>query len=219
MQRGSTGLLLAAGVIGPPLFVLAFLVEGATRPGYDAFRTFVSQLSLGPDGWTQIANFVLTGVLFIAFAFGLRRRLTPGRGATWGPRLIGVVGLGLVIAGLFVTDPALGYPPGTPAGLTDAPSGHGSIHLLGAVLVFGGLPAAAAVFFRRFGTLEGRSGWRAYSLATAVGMLAFFVAANVAASSESLRPIAGLLQRASIVTGWAWIALLAVRAGQEGQAI
>jgi hypothetical membrane protein len=202
-------LLLKCGVAGPVLFVAAFLVVGATRPGYDAMRTFISQLSLGDDGWTQIANFVVCGLLITAFAFGLRRRMTAGRGATWGPRLIGIVGIGLVIAGVFVTDPALGYPPGGPAGLTESSSAHGSIHLLGALLVFAGLPAAAIVFYRRFGTVPARGGMRMYSLATAILMLAFFIAANVAAATEGLRGVAGLLQRASVVTGWAWITVLA----------
>ena len=40
--------------------------------------------------------------------------LHSGRGATWGPLLLGVYGLGLIAAGVFATDPALGYPPGAP---------------------------------------------------------------------------------------------------------
>jgi hypothetical protein len=183
-MRVPTGLLLGGGLLGPALFVAAFLVEGATRPGYDAMRTFVSQLSLGENGWMQIANFVFSGSLITAFAVGLSRQLAPGRGATWGPRLIGAVGIGLVIAGIFVTDPALGYPPGAPAGLTESPSDHGAIHLIGALLVFAGLPAAAIVFFRRFGMLPTRGGMRMYSLATAIVMLALFVAANIAASKR-----------------------------------
>ena len=42
--------LLACGVVGAPLFVVAFLVEGATRPGYDLVRVRVSSMALGPDG-------------------------------------------------------------------------------------------------------------------------------------------------------------------------
>ena len=55
----STRWLLAGGVIGPVLFVLVFLVEGATRPGYSAWRNFVSQLSLSDQGWEQVANFLI----------------------------------------------------------------------------------------------------------------------------------------------------------------
>jgi hypothetical protein len=37
-QRFITRVLLACGVIGPLLFIIMFLIEGATRPGYSAWR-------------------------------------------------------------------------------------------------------------------------------------------------------------------------------------
>jgi hypothetical protein len=81
-ERRANRLLLACGVIGPPLFVMVFLVEGATRPGYSAWRHYVSQLSLGEGGWMQIANFLLCGLTSLCFALGLRRTLQGGTGAT-----------------------------------------------------------------------------------------------------------------------------------------
>ncbi|NLT28963.1 MAG: DUF998 domain-containing protein [Propionibacterium sp.] len=42
-----------AGVIGPSLFVLVFLVEGWLRPGYDPAADYVSALSLGERGWVR----------------------------------------------------------------------------------------------------------------------------------------------------------------------
>src|SRR2546425_5309506 len=39
-------------------------------------------------------------------------RLHPGRAGTWGPILIGAYGLGLILVGVFRTDPANGFPPG-----------------------------------------------------------------------------------------------------------
>ena len=39
-----------AGVIGPALFIIVFLVEGAVRSGYDPVRMQVSYLSLGDAG-------------------------------------------------------------------------------------------------------------------------------------------------------------------------
>ena len=52
-------LLIACGVIGPILFILVFLVEGATRPGYSAWHNFVSDLSQSDQGWMQIALLAL----------------------------------------------------------------------------------------------------------------------------------------------------------------
>ena len=46
-------------MIGPALFVVTFTIEGCLRPGYRAREMFVSELSLGPRGWIQIANFIV----------------------------------------------------------------------------------------------------------------------------------------------------------------
>jgi hypothetical protein len=65
-----TKALLSCGAIAGPLFIAAFLVEGATRAGYDPLRHPVSSLVLGDHGWTQTANFVVAGLLTLAFAAG-----------------------------------------------------------------------------------------------------------------------------------------------------
>jgi len=104
----STEFLLLCGVIGPLLFIVVLLIEGATRPGYSAWRTAGSYLALSNQGWEQIANFLVCGSLIIAFAVGLRRIWPTGRASVWGPLLIGLFGLGLVVAGVFVTDPGGG---------------------------------------------------------------------------------------------------------------
>ena len=118
-----TKTLLACGIIGGPVFVLAFLVEGATRVNYEPLRHPVSSLALGDSGWTQTANFIITGLLTLAFAAGLWHTLRPGKGSVWGPLLVGVWAVGLLGAGVFVTDPVSGYPPGTP---TDSPGTVGT---------------------------------------------------------------------------------------------
>jgi Protein of unknown function (DUF998) len=58
-----------AGLIGPPLFVAAFTIEGWFRP-YRAREMFVTELSLGPRGWIQMGNFIATGVLLLLFTSG-----------------------------------------------------------------------------------------------------------------------------------------------------
>jgi hypothetical membrane protein len=65
-------LLLACGAIGPLLFIIVFLIEGVTRPGYSAWRDFVSDLSLSNQRWMQVANFLVCGLLAFGFAVGLR---------------------------------------------------------------------------------------------------------------------------------------------------
>src|SRR5262245_20158036 len=128
----NTKTLLTLGALAGPLFVVTFLIEGATRADYSTLRHPVSSLALGDFGWIQVANFVVTGSLLLALAVGMWRALRP---SFWRPLLIALIGLSLIGAGLFITDPINGYPPGTPL-LPLASSGAGRIHDLFGVLTF-----------------------------------------------------------------------------------
>ncbi|MFC4591406.1 DUF998 domain-containing protein [Sphaerisporangium corydalis] len=196
--------LLVCGVAGPALFVIAFLVEGATRAGYDPLRHPVSSLSIGALGWTQMTNFIVTGALILAFAAGLRLR-----GLGWASVLIALVGIGLVGAGLFTCDPISGYPPGTPM-TASVRTAHGILHDLFSTPVFTALPAACFVVARRFQVL-GQKGWALYCLVNGVAVLAAFVLTSMGfAQNPALMPIGGLLQRLTLVIGQSWIAILAL---------
>jgi hypothetical membrane protein len=211
----ATRWLLAGGVIGPILFVIAFLIEGATRPGYSAWRHFVSQLSLSAQGWEQVANFLLCGLLCIGFAVGLRRAFGSGRGAAAGALALGIFGAGLIVAGFFSTDPALGYPP-APVG---SPALHGTLHAmvhgLAGLITFVSLAVACFALARRFVGDARWRGWFAYSILTGGVIVAFFVASNVTSvlDMRGIWPNAptGLLQRIAIIVGWSWIAMLEAR--------
>src|SRR5438477_13172356 len=105
--------LLGYGVLAGPLYVVVSLAQALTRDGFDLTRHQWSLLSNGGLGWIQITNFLVTGLMVIAYAAGLRRALSPGRAGKWAPRLVAVYGAGLLGAGVFRADPALGFPPGT----------------------------------------------------------------------------------------------------------
>lgn len=212
-QSPATRFLIACGAIGPLLFILVFLIEGATRPGYSAWRDYVSDLSLSDQGWMQIANFLVCGLLTFCFAVGLRQVLHSGKGALWGPILLGLFGLGLIVAGLFVTDPNLGYPPGAHMG--GPQTLHGTIHGLAGLFCFSLLAAASFVVARRFVGDPNWKGWALYSIITGMVIIVGFIA-STAVSVLDERGIlpggpTGLIQRISIIAGWGWIALLALR--------
>jgi hypothetical protein len=205
---GKTRALLVCGVIAGPLFTVAWVIEGAARAGYDPLRHPVSSLALGDAGWTQSASFIVTGLLLLAFAGGLPRVLRPLGGSTWGPLLLGAVGIGLLGAGVFVADPIGGYPPGTPAKLQSY-SVHGALHQLFSTLVFVGFPAACLVFARRFAGW-GERGWAIYSALTAVVFVVAFVLADLAFSQTALAEVGGLFQRIALIAGFGWVTLLAL---------
>ncbi|HEY3991317.1 MAG TPA: DUF998 domain-containing protein [Ktedonobacteraceae bacterium] len=215
-----TRILLWAGAVGPLLFVVVLLIEGATRPGYNAWHTFGSLLSLGDQGWMQITNFIVCGILTLGFAIGLRQVLHSGKGSVWGPILLGFFGLLLVIAGIFVTDPGQGYPVGV-APLAN-PTGHGIIHALCGLAIFITLPIATFVMTRRFAGDPNWKGWVLYSLLTGVIMLASFVISQWLGSMDQSGVIQnapmGLVQRIGIIAGWVWVSLLAIALLRKGRA-
>jgi hypothetical protein len=164
-----TARLLACGIAAGPLFLTVGLTQAFIRDGFDLSRHPLSLLSLGDLGWVQIANFVVTGGLFIACAAGVRRDLGPGRGGTWGPRLVGALGAGLVMAGVFVADAGAGFPPGAPAGAPQI-SWHGVLHEVGFVLATLGTLAGCLVFARRFAGLR-QWGWVGGCVASAAAVV------------------------------------------------
>ncbi len=203
-----TKVLLVCGAIAGPLFIVAWIVEGATRANYDPLRHPISSLSIGDFGWMQVANFIITGLLILAFSIGSRRALPPS-GSVWGPLLVGLVGIGLIGSGIFVTDPLNGYPPGTPLMPTERTT-HGILHDLFGIPVFLGLPIACFVFARLFASW-GERRWAAYSALSGFAMfVAFFLARLGFRQVPGFADFAGLFQRITVIIGFAWLTLLAV---------
>ena len=207
--------LLAAGVAGPILFALAFSWLGAIRPDYDPMRHFVSLLSLTAAGLPMTITFLVSGALIAVAGVGLRGAMPAGRGRVAIPLATSLAGLGFVLAGIFPTDPVQGYPPGTPLEMPSTASPSAALHLTGAFLFFGGMTVAAAFAARRFG-IAGERGWAAYSAVSAILILvANAVTSTPPGTISPLAPVAGILQRISIIAGLAWLALLCLRLGRS----
>jgi hypothetical protein len=164
--------LLLCGAVAGPMFIFVVAVQDYTRPGFDPRTHMLSLLALGDWGWVQVANFVGAGILNVVYAWGLWRTLRPSRAGAAAAILMGLYALGLITVGLFTTDPAGGFPPGSIE--PSAPSGHGVVHALGALFVFVFLALAIASFGAYF-VSHGARGWAVYCFASAaVSMLLFF---------------------------------------------
>ena len=70
-------LLLWGGVVVPIFFTVVYTVDGFFLPGYDAISRPTSDLSLGPDGWIQIINFILLGLTMMGLAVVVRTAKNP----------------------------------------------------------------------------------------------------------------------------------------------
>jgi hypothetical membrane protein len=197
----TTAALLACGVIGGGVFIVANILQVLTREGFDVQRHALSLLTLGNLGWIQSTTFVVSGVLAVACAIGMRGRLHPGRASAWGPLLVGMYGAALIIAGIFRPDPALGFPPGAPE-QSPGMSWHAGIHTLAFLVLLLALVSACAVFFRRF-VSNRQVGWAAFCMATALAIPVLIVGGILSPSlAAPLSAVAGCLT-------WLWIAAVA----------
>jgi hypothetical protein len=110
-------------------------------------------LALGEHGWVQTTTFMVTGLLSLAGAAGARRLLRDGRGRTWGPVLLALIGVGLLVAGVFRMDAGDGFPLGTPDSTATGPaatmSGHMIVHNIGGSLSFFSMIALCFVLASR----------------------------------------------------------------------
>jgi hypothetical membrane protein len=202
--------LLALGALCAPVFIVTLFIEGFTRAQYNWLRFPISSLSIGPQGWMQITNFIITGSLIVLLGMGLRLSLEPhARGSVWGPIVVAIAGVGLIGAGVFVSDPVFGYPPDQPLVLKQFTT-HGHFHDFFSMFWFIGLPTACVVLARRFLGL-GETGWAVYSILSGIGMLVFFVLAGAGFNqTNGLVDYAGLYQRISVSTGVLWLMFTAI---------
>ena len=195
-EAASTRRLLACGAVAGPLFAAAVVVQALTRPGFSLTRDAASLLDLGSLGWVQVTNFIVTGLLFIAAAAGMRRSMPGGVGRRWIPRMLAVIGVGLIGGGVFHPDPSGGYPPGTPSGTGAVSSWHGMLHEVCGSAAFIALVVVCGMLARRY-RASGQRGMAACSLAA--GLLCAAGVASGGAPHGSLTLFAGV----SIALLWA----------------
>jgi Protein of unknown function (DUF998) len=198
-----TRTLLACGVLAGPVYMAVYLGQALTRPGFDITRHPASVLSNGDLGWIQVANFFVCGGLLIAGAIGMRRVLRTGPGRTWGPILIGLVGVGMILAAIFIADPVDGFPPGTPLGPPTTITRIGLLHFVTSLAGFSAWTGATFVFARRFATL-GRPGWAIFSTTTGALLLLTFLGSALAAV-----PVMGLV--IAITLAWVWLSAISAK--------
>lgn len=148
-MKDSTKLLLTAGIIAGPLWIVISYAQAFTRDGFDIVRHPASLLSQGNLGWLEVLAFVLAGTMYVASAVGLKQILT-GIGRTWAPVMLGIFGVGMIMGGIFRADPALGFPPGTALGIPKTISLSSQIHGIAPILAFVALTTCFFILAKRF---------------------------------------------------------------------
>jgi hypothetical protein len=207
LQSPLTFGLVSCGGIGALLFTAVYLLEGFTRPGYDAWLQPISALSLGPGGWVQQVNFVVFGVLMLLSAVGWYRLLLPRRDMLLFPLLQGISGPCLIGAGVFSLDPLPGYPPGATPGPSTV---HGTLHTIFAWAIIISLAAGCFTLGGYLLRVPHLRGWVVYTYLTGLLILLFWAAFIDGASGNFawLAPVTGLTERISAGSHALWMCVL-----------
>ncbi|HKF17349.1 MAG TPA: DUF998 domain-containing protein [Candidatus Dormibacteraeota bacterium] len=158
--------------LGPALFDAVYLIEGVTRPGYDAWRQAISTLMVGPGGWIQQANFVVLGLITLGVSVVWRRILKGGVCATWYPIMRGIEGFSLIVIGFSLTDP---------------------LHIFWLFMIIGAMMAGLFIIARRFWGDPNWRGWVFYSMASGV-LINVFIALFAITNPHHFE-YAGVLER------------------------
>jgi hypothetical protein len=192
-----------AGMIGPLLFTVGFIVQGLFRHDeYDPIAETVSALEAGPNGWIQQLNFLVFGILMMIFGAGLgfglrtrRWRIASAIVAWWA--------VGLLMAGLF---PLRENADGQTYDSTGLHQPNGAVFFLSMWVGLGILSWCLRPDLR----------WRdlvPYTMITSVALAALFgvLAALAIPDSAPLHPWAGLLQRLVLAVWFPCLVVLAAR--------
>jgi hypothetical membrane protein len=190
-RRSVIASLAAAGIAGPLIFVMVAVVHSLLRSDHSLVALPISALATGPSGWVQDVNFLICGVLFLAYPIGLHLGVRQTRWGVVGPALLVLSGAGLVLAGVFPAVDASGN-------LTYDSLGH----TVASFMAFLGTGSGFMVMSRR---LAGDPSWRSlatYTLGSgiAIVVLVFAFGALAEEPGAPLHPWIGLFQ-------WVMVAL------------
>ncbi len=184
---------ILAGIAAPFVSWSLSIVVIAGWPGYDPVAQSISLLATAPLGWLQTVAFALSGLLGVAWAFGLSRVL----GATPGPRAL-TLGLLLLQAAIAV---AFALLPTDPKG---APTTTvGTLHLLNFYLYSVTMPLTLVALGL---VMRGDPRWRGFARVTlAAAALVLLATALVPVTVDGpLTPWLGLLERMYVAVPSVW---------------
>lgn len=187
--------LSLAGMAGPVVLVIVNLTVALLTPGYSFIRDSISSLAWTPLGWLQTIGFVVIGLLTELFVADLFFSIRGIRGFRIGVALIVLLGLGLILIGIFHTDPAHG--PHTV---------EGEIHGVTAKAMFLLFPAACLLIAPSLPKYRLWKPFFIYSLVAAIVAIGLLLS-TVCIPEESTF---GLFERALVVDEILWLEIVAI---------
>jgi Protein of unknown function (DUF998) len=194
------------------LYLVLDVIAQLLPPHYSPITQAESDLAVGPYGAVMAVNFVVRGLLTLAFLNGLRLTIVAENGA-WSRYRRGVGaflvwGVGAFLLAIFPTD-----VPATPI------SWHGAIHLVVAVLAFIGGALGTYWTATRFGTsptFRRAAGWTTALAGVTIVLLVVELLGGLA-DRHLAGEVGGLLERLFLGSVLLWLFLVSVYALRAGR--
>jgi hypothetical membrane protein len=159
-RRSMIAALAAAGIAGPIIFAVVALVQSVLRQDHNLVAHPISALAVGTSGWVQNANFLLFGLLMIAFAVGLHLGVHPSRWGVVAFAFLVLSGIGLMWGGVFPATDSTGAFDETRV-----------LHIPGFIMTFLGGGLGLVVMSRRMARDPRWQSMATYALVTGIAML------------------------------------------------
>ena len=189
--------LATVAIVGTAVFVVLIAALHFLSPDISPIERPTSEYAVGPFGYLMTGAWVALSLSTWTLVVGLRRDLSRPVQSRLGLGLLGVWGIGLLVAATFPID--LDGAPPTLAG---------TIHAINGPLIFLSLIVGMSLVSRRF---KQDVRWRPihrFASVLALIMIPEFIAGGLAAATATG---AGIAQRIQIVTFTTWFLLVALR--------
>lgn len=183
-------------MLGIALYIVIDIIAQLLPPHYNPISQAESDLGVGPYGWVMSLNFVLRGLIALAFVLALRDGLPTRARSRAGEALLLVWGGGSVILALFATDVSAGHH-----------TVHGLVHLVVALVAFLAVAIGELLLSARLGADS-----RLRTSVPIVTLLAVLAVIAMLVSFVSLTTgVFGLSERTFLALALIWQAVVAAR--------
>jgi hypothetical membrane protein len=201
-RRSVIAALAASGIVGPIAFAVLALMQSLLRSDHSLVEHPISALAAGPSGWVQNVNFLVFGLLMIAYAIGLHLGVRPSRAGVVGFAFLVLSGIGLMWGGVF---------PATDA--TGAFNEDRLLHIPGFIMTFLGGGIGLIVMSRRMARDPRWQSVATYALVTGIAMLVLILVGGglVRPPGAPLHAWLGLFQRVLLAVWFPCTIVLALR--------
>lgn len=195
-------------ILSGVLFILLLSVLHLLQPEFDPTWRFISEYALGNFGWMMHLAFGLLAIAQISVAITILPHIRSVSGYI-GLVILGISAIGVIIAGIFVTDPISISPE-------DA-TFSGSMHSIGAMLDY--TPIAALLISLSLCRLDAwRPMKRVLLTSSVIAIVAMLVFVLQIPQDGQFGPgvLAGLFGRFLILADVAWLVIVGFHAVKQG---